>query len=101
MSLARALADWRALLGADAVAIQGEALARFTRDTSAFSQAIHGVVRPTSRELIPALVRIANRERVALYPISTGRNWGYGSANPARNVYKTRGVYREFTPTQS
>ena len=30
-------------------------------------------------------VRIANRFRVPLYPISSGKNWGYGSRVPARD----------------
>ena len=30
-------------------------------------------------------MRIANRHRVPIYPISTGKNWGYGSRSPVRD----------------
>ena len=34
---------------------------------------------------VQAIVRAANNYHVPLYPISTGNNWGYGSAQPARD----------------
>lgn len=40
------------------------------------------VVHPTSHEQVVELVRLANREVIALYPVSTGNNWGYGSSLP-------------------
>ena len=41
-----------------------------------------GAVAPTSVEQVQAIVRIANRHGIALYPISTGRNLGYGGSAP-------------------
>jgi (+)-pinoresinol hydroxylase len=38
---------------------------------------------PDSTEQVQQIVRIANRHGVPLYPISTGRNLGYGGAAPA------------------
>jgi (+)-pinoresinol hydroxylase len=40
-------------------------------------------VAPESVEQVQAIVRIANRYKVPLYPISTGRNLGYGGSAPA------------------
>jgi FAD/FMN-containing dehydrogenase len=40
-------------------------------------------VAPDSAEQVQEIVRIANEFRVPLYPISTGRNLGYGGAAPA------------------
>ena len=37
---------------------------------------------PASVEEVQAVVRIANRYRIPLYPISTGRNLGYGGSAP-------------------
>ena len=47
-----------------------------------------GAVAPSSVEQVQAVVRIANRYRVPLFPISTGKNFGYGgpSANLAGSV---------------
>jgi 4-cresol dehydrogenase (hydroxylating) len=39
-------------------------------------------VAPNSVEQVQAVVRIANRRHVPLYPISTGRNLGYGGSAP-------------------
>jgi FAD/FMN-containing dehydrogenase len=39
-------------------------------------------VAPNSVEQVQAVMRIANRYRVPMYPISTGRNLGYGGAAP-------------------
>ncbi|MDX9731716.1 MAG: FAD-binding oxidoreductase [Bdellovibrionales bacterium] len=44
-----------------------------------------GVVRPVNEAEVTALVRYAREEKIALYPISTGRNWGYGSASAMRD----------------
>ncbi len=40
-------------------------------------------VAPESVEQVQSIVRTANRYRVPLYPISTGRNLGYGGSAPA------------------
>jgi 4-cresol dehydrogenase (hydroxylating) flavoprotein subunit len=43
------------------------------------SNAVH---RPLSTQDVQALVLNARTKRTKLYPISTGHNWGYGSASP-------------------
>ena len=40
-------------------------------------------VAPATVEEVQAIVRIANQYKVPLYPISTGRNLGYGGSAPA------------------
>jgi (+)-pinoresinol hydroxylase len=40
-------------------------------------------VAPSSVEEVQAVVRAANRYRIPIYPISTGRNLGYGGCAPA------------------
>ena len=40
-------------------------------------------VAPASTEEVQQIVRIANRHQVPLYPISTGKNLGYGGSAPA------------------
>jgi 4-cresol dehydrogenase (hydroxylating) len=39
-------------------------------------------VAPDSVAQVQAVVRIANRRKIPLYPISTGRNLGYGGSAP-------------------
>jgi 4-cresol dehydrogenase (hydroxylating) flavoprotein subunit len=40
------------------------------------------VVFPTSVDEVSAVVELANEFQVPLWPVSKGRNWGYGSATP-------------------
>ena len=42
-----------------------------------------GAVAPASSEQVQQVVRIANRYRIPLYAISTGKNLGYGGSAPA------------------
>jgi 4-cresol dehydrogenase (hydroxylating) len=74
----------------DAVGAQyvfaGEAVpSRYSACTGPLGRRIAAVIRPATVEQIQALVRIATAQAVPLYPISTGNNWGYGSAQPMRD----------------
>lgn len=67
----------------------GQTNVRPAREVDLIGQATTGVDRRVSAVAYPAthdqvveLVRLANREDIALYPVSTGNNWGYGSALP-------------------
>jgi 4-cresol dehydrogenase (hydroxylating) len=54
-------------------------------DHFGFDQAAHvgaAAVAPASAEEVQALVRLANEHRIPLWPISRGKNFGYGSAAP-------------------
>lgn len=85
MDLNGALADWTALLGADHVLDRAATAAAFGADASAIERDVPAALRIADASQLPAVVRIAAARRVPLYPISTGRNWGYGSAGPARD----------------
>src|SRR4051794_25613565 len=45
--------------------------------------AVPAIVRPGSREEVQECLRIANRCAVSVYPVSSGKNWGYGSRMPS------------------
>ena len=40
------------------------------------------ILRPETEAHVQALIKVAAEYAVPLYPVSTGRNWGYGSAAP-------------------
>ncbi len=44
-----------------------------------------GVIRVSSSREVSKIVKLANLYSISLYPTSTGKNWGYGSANPFKN----------------
>jgi 4-cresol dehydrogenase (hydroxylating) len=55
---------------------------RYERNVTALRRSIPLVLRPMSHDEVVAIVRAANADRVALYPFSTGKNWGLGSKLP-------------------
>lgn len=81
-ALAAALASWAQVVGESHVAADEATLARFGRTTLPDAHPAVGVVRPASTEQVAEVVRIAGRHGVPLYPISRGKNWGYGDACP-------------------
>jgi 4-cresol dehydrogenase (hydroxylating) len=80
-----ALQDWTALLGPENVITGSGALAEAARATFATRHAIPAILRPAGRAEVEECVRIANRRGVVLYPISSGKNWGYGSRVPTQD----------------
>lgn len=78
-----AMAAMRRAIGAEHVATSGEALERAAKATIPDPKRPSAILRPGSADEIAEVVRIANRYRVPLWPVSQGRNWGYGSGTPA------------------
>jgi 4-cresol dehydrogenase (hydroxylating) len=78
-----ALLEWAAAIGADNVVTRAADLLAAERATFATSHRIPAILRPGSRAEVQDCLRIANRFRRPVYPISSGRNWGYGSRVPA------------------
>ena len=65
------------------LACDAETLARWGRTTLPSAHAPLGVARPTSVEQVQVLLKAAGETGVSLYPISRGKNWGYGDATPS------------------
>ena len=82
VDLARAVAAWRSLLGDDAVIID-KACAGWEKNCIGAEREVPVVLRPRTESQVADIVRISGANRIPLYPISTGKNWGYGSATPA------------------
>jgi 4-cresol dehydrogenase (hydroxylating) len=80
--LSRALAQARRLLGPERVLADGAALELIGRTTLRDAPKAIAVIRPARAAQVPKLLRIARRHRISLYPISRGRNWGWGEACP-------------------
>ncbi len=75
--------QWRALLGEVDVFDSRAASEAYGANTSGVERRVAGALRIRNSDTLPAVMRIARAHRVPVYPISTGRNWGYGSALPA------------------
>src|SRR5690349_17477487 len=83
-----ALQEFAAVVGKDWVFTSDEDLDLYRDSYSPIRGApderiASAAVAPSSSEEVQAIVRIANRRKIPLYAISTGKNLGYGGAAPA------------------
>ena len=83
--LASALAAFAAAVGEPHVVTEPAALSAAETATFATRQRIPAIVRPASTGEVAACLRVATRFRVPVYPVSRGRNWGFGSRAPVRD----------------
>ncbi len=77
--LLRALRD---VVGVDQVRDDDITIERYARSTASRSTRALAVVTPSSAGQVAELVKVARRHQTPLYPVSTGKNWGYGDACP-------------------
>ncbi len=80
-----AIKAWCDLLGTENTLIQSENLQTAQTATFATQQQILAILRPENIEQIQACLKIANEYCVPVYPISGGKNWGYGSRVPVKD----------------
>jgi 4-cresol dehydrogenase (hydroxylating) flavoprotein subunit len=80
-----ALAAWRSVLGPDRVVTDAAVLANYAASTSSCSTRPVAILRPHNTDEVVRIVQGATAGRVPLYPISAGRNWGYGDACAPRD----------------
>ncbi|MFZ6645807.1 FAD-binding oxidoreductase [Undibacterium sp. TJN25] len=85
MTFEAALSDWTNLLGAHQVLNAQATQQTYGADTNGITRALPGALLINNSKLLPEVLRIASRHGVPVYPISTGKNWGYGSSLPARD----------------
>lgn len=69
-------------LGPDRVSPSDEVVERHGVSTTGVRRSIAAAVRVRSTDEVRTVLQIARQTRVPVYPVSTGHNWGYGSANP-------------------
>ena len=83
----QALAKFRKLLGEDNVLVKDDQLIPYGKIMMPVDNAEHApsaAVTATSLEQVQGVVKICNEFKIPLWTISTGRNFGYGSAAPAQ-----------------
>ncbi|WP_166259969.1 FAD-binding oxidoreductase [Marinobacter salicampi] len=82
-SIESAIAEWADLLGESGVVPASSA--DYGASTIGTRRSIPAVLRPENQEQVAAVLKVAQKWCVAVYPVSTGNNWGYGSANPVED----------------
>lgn len=81
-NISQALENIERLLGAENVKVDLETLKKETVNTLGLERQIRGVVYPASTKEVLEIVKIANENHIPLYPISRGKNIGYGDKIP-------------------
>lgn len=84
-NLDAAINEWQSLLGSERVVLGEAVLRAYGMDASGVEREIPAALRIVDAATLPRVMRIAHHHRVAVYPLSTGHNWGYGTAMPARD----------------
>ena len=85
MDLSSAVQQWQALLGAANVLTGIQVVEAYGSDTTGAQRKVPAALLIHEASSLPEVMRIATRNLVPVYPISTGQNWGYGTALPARD----------------
>ena len=80
--LSNAVEEWRGRLGPLNVLFSESVRNDYAKSTLPVIRRPSGVLRPANTKEVQAAVRIAAKYRIPVYPISRGKNWGYGSASP-------------------
>ncbi|MEA3365019.1 MAG: FAD-dependent oxidoreductase, partial [Candidatus Hydrogenedentes bacterium] len=75
-----AIKAWSVVLGDANVRTSPEILDRYARTTQDTAPRPSCILFPESTAQVQEIVRIAGEHGVVVYPISRGRNWGYGDA---------------------
>jgi 4-cresol dehydrogenase (hydroxylating) len=83
--LPAALAAWSQVVGEAYVLAAPADVRPYENNVSGLDRRIPAAVRPASTREVQEVVRLANVTRVPLYPVSCGRNWGFGSRVPPRD----------------
>jgi len=86
VALEGAIREWVMALGSAHVISDAAALQTASTATYASSRTIRAILRPCSRREVESAMSVANRWRIPVYPISSGRNWGYGSRVPSADA---------------
>lgn len=84
-ALFTALSQWEEILGEENILLGSADLHRYSTDTSGLGRKVPAALRIHSEAVLQTVLRIAQQHRVPVYPISTGHNWGYGTALPPRD----------------
>jgi 4-cresol dehydrogenase (hydroxylating) len=84
-AFAKAIDHWSKTIGTENVITDQERLAAYEANTIGIEREIPVVLKPSTTEEVQAIVKIANTQRIPLYPVSGGKNWGYGSRVPSKD----------------
>lgn len=81
-----AIKEWRNILGKQRVLSSVHNLKDYETATFETSSKVAGAIRLQNVLEVKACIKVANKYRVPVHPISAGKNWGFGSSVPVRDA---------------
>lgn len=81
-TLLKAIADWENNIGVTYVKADADTISQYTATTAGISVKILAVLTPATVDEVRACILTASKHGIPLYPISTGKNWGYTDGSP-------------------
>lgn len=82
-----AMTELRSIVGESNLVIDEERLAPYNKIMMPVPSSQHApsaAITPESVEQVQAIVKLLNKRKIPVYPISTGKNLGYGAAAPVQ-----------------
>lgn len=76
----------RSIVGPDGLASDGDAVEAVTRTCVPFRTLPSAVVYPSNTEQVQSVMKAASAAGVPVWPVSTGKNWGYGERTATYNA---------------
>lgn len=84
-ALQSAIRQWQEAIGSEHVHLDQRSQQQIATTTFLTSHQVPAIIKPKSREEVQRCIRIANNLKVPVYVVSTGKNWGNGSAVPVQD----------------
>ncbi|MEO1525538.1 MAG: FAD-binding oxidoreductase [Planctomycetota bacterium] len=82
--ISSAIEKWRGAIGQDRVIVDAQERRSCAANAIDSDVLPVAVLRPENVEQVQLVMKIASEHQQPIYPVSTGRNWGYGAASPVR-----------------
>ncbi|RKF17674.1 FAD-binding oxidoreductase [Altericroceibacterium spongiae] len=85
---AAAIKELRSIVGNDWVFADAQSTVSYNKSFIPDPEGLYlpsGAVAPASVEEVQAILKVANKYKLPMWPVSTGKNMGYGMATPASN----------------
>ncbi|SER34370.1 4-cresol dehydrogenase (hydroxylating) [Nitrosomonas sp. Nm51] len=81
----QAVYEMRSVIGENNVITGGNEFNSTARATIPEPKSISAVIRPGNTNEVMSIIRISQQFGLPIWPVSQGKNWGYGSATPVLN----------------
>ena len=82
---ADAITEITAIVGANNIVADDASIIDRTKDIGLWHRRGAAVVYPASAEEVAAIMKVAARHKLPVWPFSKGKNWGYGATMPYRD----------------